>query len=144
MTIIERGRAFVEGLRDLARRTAWDWQHCPHCGSRMTSKNGSYTRPPWTFAGRQEVRVHRHRCYACGRSYSERSPYLERGSWYAREVHRLAVDQWQHGGSSLRRTAEWGRSLLGRQERWQLGRPLDGAASALRWHWAAGGAESGG
>jgi len=138
MNIIERGREFVEGLRELARRTAWDWRRCPHCGSRMTSKNGSYTRHPWTFAGRQAVRVQRHRCYACGRSYSERSPYLEQGSWYARDVHRLAVDLWQHGRSSLRRTAEWVRSSLGRQERWYLWRPLDRvAASAGEWRLAA-------
>jgi len=47
-----------------------------------------------------------------------------RGSWYGREVQRCAVDQWQHGGSSMRRTAEFLRSWMGRQERWLLWRPL--------------------
>jgi len=48
-----------------------------------------------------------------------------RGSWYAREVRRSAVDHWVHGRLSLRRTAEFVRSWLGRQERWRLWRPLD-------------------
>jgi len=51
------------------------------------------------------------------------------GSWYAREVHRAAVDHWQHVGTSLRRTAEILRSWMGRQERWRLWRPLDDEAS---------------
>jgi len=44
---------------------------------------------------------------------------------YAREVHRYAIDHWQHVGSSLRRTAEWVRSHLGHQERWWVWRPLE-------------------
>jgi len=44
-------------------------------------------------------------------------------------VHRAAVDHWQHVGSSLRRTAEWLRSLIGKQERWLHWRPLDPAPS---------------
>jgi hypothetical protein len=74
---------------------------------------------------------------------------LVRGSWYAREVHRRAIDAWQHEGTSLRRAAAGLRSWLGRQERWQLWRPLDAAppraaqcllsASAMhRWLDAAG------
>ena len=86
---------------------------------------GWYTRHPWTLAGRQVVRVQRHSCERCDRTYSEQSPWLVRGSWYAREVHRFTLDHWQHVGSSLRRTAEWTRSLLGQQERWRLWRPLD-------------------
>jgi len=50
---------------------------------------------------------------------------LVRGSWYYREVHRAAVDYWQHLGTSLRRTAEVLRSWMGQQERWRLWRPLD-------------------
>lgn len=50
---------------------------------------------------------------------------LVAGSWYAREVHRLAIDHWQHAGTSLRRTAELVRSWLGRQERWLLWCPWD-------------------
>jgi hypothetical protein len=48
-----------------------------------------------------------------------------RGAWYGRDVRRHAIDQWQHGGSSLRRAAEFTRSWLGKQERWQAWRPLD-------------------
>ena len=88
------------------------------------------TRGPWTLSGRQTVRVPRHRCERCRRTYSEQSPWLVRGSWYAREVQRSAIDHWQHGGTSLRRTAELLRSWLGRQERWLLWRPLDEAPPA--------------
>ena len=144
MNIIERGRVFVESLRELAGRTVWDWRRCPYCGQSDTCKNGGYVRRPWAFTGRQVVRVQRHRCGRCRRSYSEQSPWLVRGSWYAREVHRMAVDHWQHVGSSLRRTAEWVRSWLGRQERWGLWRPLEervegrercslGASTVHRW-----------
>lgn len=40
MNIIERGKQFVQQLRELAGRSAWDWRRCPRCGSRDTSKNG--------------------------------------------------------------------------------------------------------
>jgi hypothetical protein len=54
---------------------------------------------------------------------------LVRGGWYAREVKRSAIDHWQHAGASTRRTAEILRSWLGRQERWQVWRPLDPSPS---------------
>jgi len=76
MNIIERGRAFVQSLRELASRSVWDWRRCPRCGSAFTHKNGSYVRRPWTLNGRQEVRVQRHLCRDCGRTHSERSPLL--------------------------------------------------------------------
>ena len=127
MNIIEHGRAFIQSLRDLASRSAWEWRCCPYCGDTLSSKWGSYTRHPWCLEGRQAIRVQRHRCEGCRRTYSEQSALLVRGSWYAREVHRAAIDHWQHVGSSVRRSAEWLRSLLGRQERWQLWRHLDPA-----------------
>ena len=127
MNIIERGRAFLQSLQALAGRSAWDWKQCPACGSRLTIKNGGYTRRPWSFKGRLRVRVQRHLCHTCAKSYSEQSPLLVRGSWYAREVRRSAVDHWQHGRMSLRRTAEFLRSWLGRQERWRLWQPLETA-----------------
>jgi hypothetical protein len=113
----------------------------------LTIKNGSYQRQPWFLAGRETVRVQRHLCHGCRKSYSERSALLVQGSWYAREVHRAAVDHWQHLGSSLRRTAEVLRSWMGRQERWRLWRPLDvevdercylAASTVQRWLDAAG------
>ena len=125
MNIIERGRAFLQTLRDLAGRSGWDWRRCPHCGDTLTCKWGSYTRQPWFLEGRRVVQVPRHRCEPCGRTYSERSALLIRGGWYAREVRRCALDHWQHLGTSTRRAAEVVRSWLGRQERWRRWRPLD-------------------
>jgi hypothetical protein len=120
MNIIDRARLFAQSLRDLARRTPWNWRRCPHCGSTDTIKNGSYQRHPWTLAGRQAVRVQRHRCRQCRKTYSETTPSLVYHSWYGRDVHRCAIDHWLHVRSSLRRTTEWLRSWLGKQERWLL------------------------
>lgn len=124
MNIVERARAFVHGLWHVANRSAWDWRRCPHCEQTQTCKHGTYMRRPWLLTGRHEVAVQRHRCYGCRRTYSETSALLVRGGWYAREVRRCAIDHWQHGGSSLRRTAEILRSWLGRQERWLLWCPV--------------------
>jgi transposase-like protein len=120
MNIIQRGERFVQGLREMASRSVWDWRRCPYCKGTETCNWGSYRRRPYTLQGRQELCVPRHRCRSCKRTYSEQSPWLVRRSWYARDVHRCAVDLWQHTGTSLRRGAEWVRSLIGRQERWQL------------------------
>ena len=87
-------------------------------------------RRPWTFAGREEVRVQRHWCKACERTYSEGSALLVRGSWYGREVHRCAIDHWMHARTSLRRTAEMVRSWVGKQERFLLWRPWEEGPSS--------------
>ncbi len=142
MNIVERGLAFYQWLVSLSGRSAWDWRRCPKCGGTQTCKWGRYARYPWFLMGRQRVWVQRHRCGSCHKTYSEQSALLVRGSWYAREVHRSAIDHWQHGGTSLRRTAEFLRSWLGHQERWLLWRPLDqegceqchlGASTVHRW-----------
>jgi transposase-like protein len=130
MNIIERGRGFLQSLQTLANRTVWEWKRCPSCGSLVTVKWGFYERSPWFLNGRQVVKVQRHRCKECKKSYAETSPLLKCGSWYAREVHRSAIDHWQHGGTSLRRTAELLRSWLGKQERYLLWRPLDAEPKA--------------
>ena len=122
MNIIEQGKRFVQWLRELGGRTARDWQRCPQCGQRQTCKYGFYERRVWFLEGQREIRVQRHYCYSCKRTYSEECRFLVRGSWYARGVHRQAIDHWQHVGSSFRRTAEWLRSCMGHQERWQLWR----------------------
>ena len=138
MNIVERGRVFLQGLRALAGRTVWEWRRCPQCGETETCKWGFYQRRPWYLSGRQTVRVQRHRCHGCGRTYSEGSALLVRGGWYAREVRRSAIDHWQHLGTSTRRTAEVLRSWLGHQERWQVWRPLDSApADATACHLSA-------
>jgi len=118
MNMIERGRRFVERLRALAKRSAYDWRRCPRCGSTWTRKNGGYYRYPWRLWGREQVRVQRHWCALCRRTYGEENPGLPWKAWYGREVQRQAVDGWMHLRSSLRRVAEWVRSGIGRQERW--------------------------
>ena len=131
MNMIERGRRFVQSMLGMADRSVWEWCQCPRCGSRLTVKHGSYyRRPRRLLAGRRRVRVQRHLCHACGKTYSETRPWLVRGSWYAREVHRCAVDHWVYGGSSFRRIATMLRSWMGKQERWLL------------WHVVANKAES--
>ncbi len=124
MNIIERGQAFLQGLREQAARGPWEWRRCPRCGDTLTCKYGRYRRRPWGLQGRQDVAVQRHWCHGCRRTYSEQAAWLVRGSWYARDVHRCVLDHWQHGRLSVRRTAELVRSWLGQQERWQLWRPL--------------------
>jgi transposase-like protein len=119
MNMVERGRRFVQRLRGLARRSAYDWRQCPRCGSTWTTKYGSYYRHPFRLWGREWVRVQRHWCAPCGRTYGEENPGLPRKAWYGREVQRQAVDGWMHLRSSMRRVAEWLRSGIGRQERWR-------------------------
>lgn len=149
MNIIQRAQSIVQSLRELGKRTMWDWRHCPRCGGTDTIRYGTYERHPWSLSGRQTVVVQRHLCKSCsvvGKmcTYSEESPLLVRGSWYGREVHRFTVDLYEHGRSSVRRVAEFSRSLIGRQERWLLWRPLDegpssaeecrlGASTVERW-----------
>jgi len=138
MNIIERGRQFLQFLRELANKSGWAWRQCPHCGGTDTCKHGFYPRRPWFLGGRKTILVQRHWCNSCRRTYSEQQALLIRGAWYARDVRRFAIDQWQHGGCSLRRVAEFTRSLLGKQERWQFWRPLDGQpADAERCYLAA-------
>lgn len=134
MNIIDRAKAFAKSLQEVANRSAWDWRRCPKCNDTDTIRYGTYTCHPWFLNGRRAVVIQRHKCNRCSAegpacTYSEQSALLVRGSWYAREVHRLSIDFWQHGRSSLRRTAEFVRSILGRQERWLFWRPLDGQAA---------------
>ncbi|HLC01930.1 MAG TPA: transposase [Anaerolineales bacterium] len=144
MNIVARGKAFVESLRKLAKRSAWDWRCCPKCGETDTCKHGSYNRNPWFLDGRREVHVQRHWCNRCKGTYSEGSALLIMGSWYAREVHRAAIDYWQFGGNSLRRAVQLLRAHLDHQGRWLIWRPLDpelpegghchlGASTVHRW-----------
>ena len=71
------------------------------------------------------MRIQRHLCQKCGKSYSEEYAFLVRRSWYGRDVRRYAVDQWVHGRTSLRRTAEFVRSLMGHQDRWWYWHPWE-------------------
>ena len=101
MNILQRAKEFVQSLRASAERSPWEWRRCPHCGSGKTIKNGSLPgrqagcqRHPLTLAGRVSVRVQRHRCNECGRSYAETSAELVENGWYGRDVRRYAVDPW--------------------------------------------------
>jgi len=81
MNIIERGKAFVQHLGELANRSAWDWRRCPHCGGTDTVRNGTRKVHPWTLEGRKEIRIQRHLCRWCKEkgSYSEESPFRRGG-----------------------------------------------------------------
>lgn len=135
MDIVTRARAFVESLHRLAQRHDRDWRECPVCGSGQVYRHGSYTRRPWTLEGRIARPVQRYQCQKCKATYSESFADLAAGRWYARSVQRYAIDEWLHLGSSLRRVAEWVRSVVGKQERWQIWHPLSHAkAEAERCH----------
>lgn len=144
MTIMERGRGFAQWLRGLAHQTPWQERQCPHCQGHDTWQHGRYVRRPWTLEGRQTVWMQRYRCRPCQRTFTPALAVVGRRCWYGRDVRRCAIDLWQHGGSSVRRTAQWLRSLVGRQERWQLWRPWEpvaggtgacqlGASTVQRW-----------
>lgn len=120
MNIVERASRFVQKLEEIARRGAEGWQQCPHCDSHHTIRNGSYPRRPWGLLGRRTVRVQRHKCHQCKRTYGEQTIWLAPKCWYTRSVQRAAIDGWMHGHSSLRRVAEFMRSMIGRQERWWI------------------------
>ena len=120
MHIMDRARAFVESLRRIAQRSEHDQRCCPLCNSPGAIKHGFRTRNLYTLEGRIEMRIQRYLCNTCDSSYSEVHPDVIPGSWYARSVQRWAIDQWMHTGSSFRRVAEWIRSVVGKQERWQF------------------------
>jgi hypothetical protein len=147
MHSIERGRAFAHALRAMTQRRPWDERPCPHCGGHDTGKHGTYTRHPWTREGRQPVRVQRDCCRRCRRTVVPALASVAARRWYGRDVQRRAIDQWQHGGSALRRIAEHVRSWVGKQERWRRWRPWApapgercalGASTVHRWRDQAG------
>ena len=117
MNMIERGRQIVQRMRELIERSEDDWRQCPHCVSRQTCKNGTRPRNPQFLHGTEHRRIQRYLCRDCGKTYLEEDPDLVPRSRYGRGVHRFAVDQWVHGGSSFRRIAGMMRSLIGYQER---------------------------
>ncbi len=130
MHIVTRALAFVEWLRRLAARHDRDWRHCPVCGSERVYRHGSYIRRPWILEGRIRRPVQRYRCQACKATYSQLFADLAPGRWYGRSLQRYAMDGWLHLGTSLRRIAEWVRSEVGKQERWQMWCPLSATSAA--------------
>lgn len=118
MNILQRSAEFVHALTELRDRTAAAWRKCPHCGSENTILYGFYYRHPWALFRRLDVRVQRHRCKRCGKTYAETSPDLVFKSWYTRSVHRLCVDCACHFGISLRKVAQLVGSLIGQQDGW--------------------------
>ncbi len=124
MHIVARALAFVESLRRVAQHREFELRRCPICGSQHVYRHGHYLRHPWTMEGRVTLAVQRYRCQDCRATYSAPSAEVAPGRWYARSVQRQSMDAWMHLGSSLRRVAEWMRSVLGKQERWQIWHPL--------------------
>lgn len=119
MGIIHNARAFVQGL--LSPRKPGRPGQCPHCGSTLTKKNGTYERTLRDLGGIRTIRVQRHRCCACGRTFSDDIPEIARHRWYTRRVQRKYLDLYVTIGGSLRRCADWltaeitgrGRTLYG-------------------------------
>lgn len=101
MNILERARAFVQSLLK-----APEGHVCPYCGKRYTKRHGSYERTLRDVGGAQEVRIQRHWCHLCQRSYSEPDRRFGRYQRYARRVQRKALDLYVHVGGSLRTLAE--------------------------------------
>src|SRR5205085_2753500 len=99
MTIMERGRALLQHLRGLARRTPWDERQCPTCQGHETWQHGRYLRRPWTLEGQQTVPMQRSWCCRCRRTFTPEVAAVARRCWYGREVQRCAIDRWQHGGA---------------------------------------------
>ena len=122
--IVARALAFVQSLLRLAQRNDLEWRVCPYCQSTHVHRHGTYLRRPFTLEGRLSVAVQRYRCQSCGGSYSQEDPEYPPKCWYARSVRRYAIDQWCFLGSSLRRVAEWVRSTINRDGRWQVWHPL--------------------
>ena len=127
MHIVARARAFVESLRAICHRREPERRRCPVCGSNHVHRNGVYRRRPYTLDGRRELPMQRYECQDCKASHSDEHPDLAPGAHYARSVRRYAIDQWLHGGSSLRRVAKQVRSVIGHQERWRIWFPIPDA-----------------
>ena len=124
MHIVARARAFVQSLLAISRRSALERRRCSACGSTRVHKHGFRRRRPYTLEGRKDLPVQRYRCLDCRATHSDEHPDLAPGAHYARSVRRYAIDQWQHGGSSVREVAEQVRSLIGHQERWRIWFPV--------------------
>jgi transposase-like protein len=127
MNIIERGRRYLQGLRGHAQRTPWDERQCPSCQGHDTWKHGTYQRVVHTLTGPVTVPMQRYVCRPCHRTFTPAQPTVAPRHRYGRDVQRFAIDHRVHDGSSVRRTAELVRSLLGRQERWWQWRPWETA-----------------
>jgi transposase-like protein len=149
MSIISQAKSFVQWIEKIAHSPEIERRRCPICHGTHTHKHGTYVRRPWTIRGRRELHIQRYRCLDCQATFSSPHPALIPGSWYARGVQRMALDLWLHLGTSLRRAAEWMRSLMGKQEHWQdwhiLSTPPDAAhrcrlcaATIQRWSDRAG------
>jgi transposase-like protein len=125
MNIIERGRSFLQGLRRHAQRTPWDERQCPSCQGHDTWKHGTYVRSVHTLIGPVPLPMQRYFCRRCRCTFTPAQATVAPRHRYGRDVQRFAIDHWVHVGSSVRRTAELVRSLIGHQERWWQWRPWE-------------------
>ena len=103
MSLIADAKAFVDKLL----RRADDPRRCPQCGLTLTKKNGGRHRSPRDLGGIRSVRMQRHWCFTCMRSYSEELPDIAPHHWYTRRVQRKFLDMYTTIGGSLRRCASW-------------------------------------
>jgi transposase-like protein len=130
MNSIERARAFLHAVRQAAQRTPWDERQCPSCQGHDTWKHGVYLRRVHTLTGPLALPMQRYFCPRCRHTFTPLQPTVAPRHRYGRDVQRFAIDHWLHVGSSLRRTTELVRSLIGHQERWWQWRPWETAPPA--------------
>jgi len=128
MNSIERARAFLHVVRQAAQRTPWHERQCPSCLGHDTWKHGSYVRHVHTLTGPIVLPMQRYVCRRCRCTFTPPQAIVASRHRYGRDVQRFAIDHWLHVGSSVRRTTELVRSLIGHQERWWQWRPWEPAA----------------
>ncbi len=103
MGIIQQATAFVQGLFALLKR---GYGKCPHCGSTLTKKNGTYERAVRDLGGIRTIVMQRNLCHACHRTWTDGVPEVAPHKWYARRVNRKSLDLYMIG-ASLRSCANW-------------------------------------
>jgi len=102
MSLVADAQAFINKL--LHRRNE---RCCARCGSTLTKRNGTRQRTLRDLGGIRSVRVQRHWCFTCKRSYSEELAEIAPHHWYTRRVQRKFLDMYTTIGGSLRRCASW-------------------------------------
>jgi len=90
MTIVTRALRFLEALIRPSERPT-----CPHCGSTLWKRHGSYRRGQRCLDRlHRAVPIQRYRCLnpACHKTWSEHPPWLSPRRWYGRDVIRKSLD----------------------------------------------------
>ncbi|TLN09701.1 hypothetical protein FDZ71_09950, partial [bacterium] len=119
MDIVQRGAAFVQYLLSLRRG---GYGKCPHCGSSLSKKNGTYKRHVRDLGGIRTVTMQRHFCHTCQRTWTDEAPEVAPHKWHARRVIRKSVDL-NTVGVALRTCADWATAEItgkGRTFHWDI------------------------